>query len=194
MMEVLQNIDRSLFLFLNGFHSSFFDPVMYYGSKGILWTPFYLILVFLVARKYRWQALLIMFTAAVMITASDQLANVSKELFSRLRPSYEPGLPVHLVYAYKGGMYGFYSAHASTTFAIAVYLIMLMERYHRFCFIPVILWACFMSYTRIYLGVHYPGDILAGVVIGSLMGYLASKFYFVSADYLKKRFSSSGTA
>lgn len=190
-MEMLQNIDRNLFHFLNGFHSSFFDHVMYYGSKGILWTPLYLILVFLVARKYRWQTLIVIITATLMITVSDQLANVSKELFQRLRPSYEPGLPVHLVNAYKGGMYGFYSAHASTTFAIAVFLIMLMERYHSFFFIPVILWACFMSYTRIYLGVHYPGDIIAGAIIGSLLGYSSAKFFFFSAAYLKRRFSKS---
>jgi len=150
---------------------------MYYASKSLLWLPLYLFFLFLVIWKYKWQTLLVILFAAIMIMISDQLSNLSKDLFQRLRPSYEPGLTVHLVYAYKGGLLGFYSAHASNSFAIAVFLIMLLNNYYKYFFIPVVLWALFMSYTRIYLGVHYPGDTMAGIIMGSLIGYLFGRMF-----------------
>jgi undecaprenyl-diphosphatase len=171
----LNDIDHKLFLFLNGIHFHFLDPVMYYSSKGVLWVPLYLVFLFFVIRRLRWQALLVILFAALMITVSDQLCNLSKDYFHRLRPSYEPGLTVHLVNAYKGGLYGFYSAHASNTFAIAVFLSVLTAGYFRFFWILPFLWALFMSYTRIYLGVHYPGDILTGMIVGSLLGFVSGK-------------------
>ena len=178
MITFLHDIDRSFFLFLNGLNTTFLDPVMYYASKSILWLPLYLFFLFLVIRKYKWQTLLILILAAIMITISDQLSNLSKDFFQRLRPSNEPGLTVHLVFAYKGGMFGFYSGHASNSFAIAVFLIMLMEKHQRYFFIPVVLWAFFVSYTRIYLGVHYPGDVFAGMIVGSLIGYFCAMTSF----------------
>lgn len=160
---------------------------MYYASKSILWAPVYLLFLFLVIQKYKWQTLFILVTAAIMITISDQLCNLSKDFFQRLRPSNEPGLIVHLVRAYKGGLYGFYSAHASNSFAIAVFVIMLLGKSYRCFFIPVILWAFFMAYTRIYLGVHYPGDTLMGIIMGSIIGYLFGRLYFiVSARFWNK--------
>jgi undecaprenyl-diphosphatase len=160
---------------------------MYYSSKSVLWVPLYLVFLFFVIRKFRWQALLVIILAAVMITISDQLCNLSKDFFQRLRPSYEPGLTVHLVNAYKGGLYGFYSAHASNTFAIAVFLSILMAGYYRFFWILPFLWALFMSYTRIYLGVHYPGDILTGIIIGSLLGFgSGTLFLWISGRITEK--------
>jgi undecaprenyl-diphosphatase len=179
LIEFLQHIDRSLFLYLNGMHTPLLDQVMYYASKGLLWFPLYLVFLFLVIRKYKWQALLIILFAALMITVSDQFASLSKDFFQRLRPSNEPGLNVHLVFAYKGGQYGFYSAHASNSFATAVFLIMLLNRQYRFFFIPVLLWSCFLSYTRIYLGVHYPGDTLTGIIIGSFLGFVSAKIFLM---------------
>jgi undecaprenyl-diphosphatase len=155
---------------------------MYYGSKSVVWIPIYLIFLILVIRKFRWQTILVVLVAAVMITVSDQLCNLSKEFFHRLRPSNEPGLMVHLVNAYKGGLYGFYSAHASNTFAIASFLIVINICPNRFFLFAVLLWALFMSYTRIYLGVHYPGDTLVGIIMGSLLGSLFGlMFLWISA-------------
>jgi len=175
LIAFLHDIDRSVFLFLNGLNAPWLDPVIFYASKSMLWLPVYLFFLFLVIRKYKWQTILVLVFATVMILVSDQLCNLSKELFQRLRPSNEPGLTVHLVNAYKGGMYGFYSAHASNSFAIAVFMIMLVGKQYKYFFLPVLLWALFMAYTRIYLGVHYPGDTLAGILIGSLIGYLCGK-------------------
>ena len=112
-----------------------------------------------------------MVLAAVMILVSDQLSNLAKETFQRLRPSHEPGLMVHLVNAYKGGLYGFYSGHATNNFSIAVFLIVLAGKRFKWVWMVALPWALLMSYTRIYLGVHFPGDILAGAIMGSLIGY-----------------------
>jgi undecaprenyl-diphosphatase len=184
-LEYLNHIDHTLFLFLNGLHNPFFDNVMFQVTKSLLWIPLYLFFLYLIIRQYKWKTLLIIVLAAVMILVSDQLANLTKDIFQRLRPSHEPGLMVHLVNAYKGGEYGFYSSHASNTFSIAVFLIVLTGKRFGWIWIPAIVWAMLMSYTRIYLGVHFPGDILAGTMMGSLIGYLFGRLTL----YLKDIFS-----
>jgi len=111
----------------------------------------------------------------LMILASDQLSDLVKNTVQRLRPSHQPGLIVHIVEAYKGGTYGFYSAHATNTSSVVIFMIILLGRKYAYVYIPAILWSLFISYTRIYLGVHYPGDIFAGWIAGSLIGYLFAK-------------------
>jgi undecaprenyl-diphosphatase len=123
-----------------------------------------------------------------MILVSDQVANLAKITFERLRPSNEPGLPVHIVNAYKGGLYGFYSSHASNTFSIAVFLVVLLVKRFRWIGWITLPWALLMSYTRIYLGVHFPGDILAGIAMGCLIGYFFGRF----TVYLSSRFERNG--
>ena len=173
-LEIIKSADQSLFLFLNGLHCSFLDPIMFWGSKSLIWTPFFLFLFFLVIRQWGWNSIWILIFTALLVLMSDQLANVCKDGFERLRPSHQPGLMgIHLVNGYTGGDYGFYSGHASTTMAIAVYLIILLRSRYSLA-VPVMLgWSLFMSYTRIYLGVHYPGDILMGWLMGSVIGFIA---------------------
>ena len=172
MIEFLNHIDRTLFLFLNGFHNPFFDQVMFGATKSLIWFPLYLFFLFFVIRKYKWNTLVILVFAALMILASDQLSDLVKDTVHRLRPSNQPGLMVHIVEAYKGGTYGFYSAHATNTCSVVIFIIILLGREYAYVYIPAILWSLFTSYTRIYLGVHYPGDIFAGWIAGSLIGYL----------------------
>ena len=146
---------------------------MFAATNPVLWLPVYLFLLYLVIRKYHWNALVILLFAAAMILISDQLTNLVKETTQRLRPSHEPGLAVHLVNAYKGGLYGFYSSHASNYFGIAVFVVCLLGRFYRYLFIPLMFWALLIASTRVYLGVHYPGDIIAGMTVGCLLGYVA---------------------
>ncbi len=174
MLDSLLHLDQSLFLTLNGLHSPFFDQFFWYATKPLIWLPLYLLILTLLIREFKWKVITIIIALTLMIGASDQLANVSKYGTQRLRPSHAPEIEqvVHLVNGYKGGQYGFFSAHASTNFAVAIFFIFLLRRRYR-CMIPVLLiWASIMAYSRIYLGVHYPGDILAGILVGVILGIL----------------------
>ena len=175
MIEFLDHIDRTFFLFLNGLHNPFFDQVMFTITKSLVWIPLYLFLLFFTIRKYKWNTLVVLVFAVLMILSSDQLSDLVKDMVQRLRPSNQPGLTVHIVEAYKGGTYGFYSAHASNTFSVVGFLIVLLGRKYPYVYIPAIFWSLFISYTRIYLGVHYPGDVVAGWIAGGLIGYLFGK-------------------
>jgi undecaprenyl-diphosphatase len=172
MLQGLNSLDQTIFLFLNGLHSLFFDGVMYWGTNTLTWLPLYVLLLYLVIRKYKWQAFWILFFTALMIIFSDQLANLFKEWVARPRPTFEPGLTsVHTVNGYLGGQFGFYSAHASNNLAIAVFMIIILKRPFRYFPLLILAWAFFMAYSRIYLGVHYPGDILAGWISGGMIGW-----------------------
>lgn len=180
MIEYLDHIDRAVFLFLNGMHNPFFDKMMFAATNGALWIPLYLFFLFFVIRKYKWNTLLILVIVAIMILASDTASAFVKETVHRPRPSWQPGLMVHIVQAYKGGHWGFYSGHASNTFCVAIFLCMILGKRYWYVGLLAILWSVIMSYTRIYLGVHYPGDIISGWVAGSLFG-LICKFIVQTA-------------
>ena len=172
MLESLKSFDQTVLLFLNGLHWTFLDQVMYWGTKSLTWFPLYVLLLYLVIRRYRWQTAWILLFATFMIIFSDQLSNIFKEWIARPRPSHEPGLTgLHTVNGYLGGEFGFYSAHASTNLAIAVFMIIIVGSPFRYFPSLILVWAFFMAYTRIYLGVHYPGDILAGWLAGGLIGW-----------------------
>lgn len=192
MLEKLISFDRSLFLGLNGIHAAWLDPVMYWMSDPLLWLPFFIILLYLVIRTFKWKTLTILAAVAVMITVSDQMSNLVKHDVKRLRPSNDPGLSasIHLVKGYRGGEYGYYSAHASNTFAVAVFLIILFQKRYRYIYLFLIGWAALMTYTRIYLGVHYPLDILSGAIIGSLLGWFAGRITIYLLSEQRPKLSS----
>ena len=172
MLEILKSFDQQFFLFLNGLHFPFLDTIMFWGTNTLTWFPLYVLLLYFLILRFRWQVLWILLFTALMIIVSDQLSNIVKELVARPRPSHEAGLSgLHTVNGYRGGQFGFYSAHASTNLAIAVFMIILLGRPFPYFSTLMLAWAFFMSYTRVYLGVHYPGDILAGWIAGGLIGW-----------------------
>ena len=173
MIERLISWDTHLFLWLNSHHTPFWDQVMWFISGKIEWLPLYLILIGYLIYKYKWQAVTIIIAIIISITLADQLAfKAFKQVFERLRPSHNPEIEhlVHLVNNYRGGSYGFVSNHAANTFALAVFLCLLIR--NKLFMAGILLWACLVSYSRIYLGVHYPGDILGGAILGSLIAWL----------------------
>ncbi len=188
-MEVFKQIDQSLFLLLNDIHSIFWDKAMFLFSSREIWIPFYLLIVYVIIKTYKKNSIYILFLIGLSIVVSDQFSGLIKNLVERLRPSNDPALInlVHIVNNYKGGAYGFFSSHASNTFTVAVIATLLFK--NRTFSILIFAWAIVVSYTRIYLGLHYPGDILAGWLWGALVGF---GFYlltiFIQQRYFKSNF------
>ena len=172
MIDQLNTLDTHLFLKLNGWHSPFWDRIMWFISGKIEWLPFYILLIILLIYLFKKQSIFIVIGAIIAVILADQLAvHAFKEVIGRLRPSHDPEISdmVHIIHDYRGGLYGFVSNHAANTFSLATYLSLIVRK--RYFTIILFAWALLVSYSRIYLGVHYPGDIIGGAVLGLFIGW-----------------------
>jgi len=188
MLDALQHIDNELFLFLNGLHNSFFDFLMYWISNRFIWIVLYLWLLYLLVKKYPGkQAILVIIMVALLITVSDQLTVFLKNWFQRPRPCHNEDLAgmIHVVKDVCGGPYGFVSGHAANSFALAVFLIPLLSDRIPFFKPAILFWAGAIAYSRVYLGVHYPGDIIAGALLGFFLGFLFSRLFLYIISKVK---------
>lgn len=175
MMNFLQGIDEQILFLFNGYHTQFLDSAFMFVTQKYTWVPFYILLVGFMYHKCGWKATLgLLVGVALAITLSDQVcATYLRPVFCRLRPS-NPLNPIseyiQLVDGYRSGSYGFPSCHAANTVALATFISLLMNKYK--WSVIMIIWAVLVSSSRMYLGVHYPSDIMAGALIGMLMGWI----------------------
>jgi undecaprenyl-diphosphatase len=169
-LEPIIELDRSLFFLINGCNSTFLDGVMYAVSDKFTWIPLYLSVVYLFFKVWKRDAIWIVISALVCVILSDQIsAGLIKNLAHRLRPSHiaEWNSKIHLVREYAGGLYGFVSSHAANSFAFALFSSLVLK--NRFYTVIIFTWAILLSYSRVYLGVHYPLDVVGGAIVGLLL-------------------------
>ena len=188
-MDYLKHIDQQWLLAINGWHSEWADMLMWYISKSTTWLPLYALLVGLIVYRFGilspslcregrrgsslLRVLIILAGFAVAVGVSDFVSSgIIKPWVCRLRPTHEPEIAglIHLVNGYTGGLYGFVSSHAANTMACALLFALLYR--NKYATAGLMLWVALNCYSRMYLGVHYPADIIGGLAIGALMATL----------------------
>ncbi|MHA7129343.1 phosphatase PAP2 family protein [Algoriphagus namhaensis] len=188
MIEKLRLFDEDLFLHLNSLRADWLDPIMFQMTQTVTWLPFYAFLIYFIYKKDPKNSWWVLAGAALSILLADQLTSgFMKPFFERLRPCHDPrweGI-IHN-YGRCGGLYGFVSSHAANTFAIAMFLNLKLKG--KLKYLPwLFLWAAVISYTRIYLGVHYPFDVVLGALIGMVIGFLVwFLVVFIRRELLKQ--------
>ena len=176
-MSMLEQLDQQLFLFFNSANSPFWDKVMFFLSMKVVWAPLYLVILIYLGKKYKRKFRIIILFVILAVALTDQTALIIKYSFDRLRPCHEPSLQglVHMVKGECGGKFGFVSSHAANSFNVALLSLMFIKK--RWYSVSIIFWAAIVSYSRIYLGVHYPGDVLFGAILGALIGWSVYMMY-----------------
>lgn len=184
-ISALLDVDRYLLLSMNGSDSLFWDGCMMVYTSMSVWMPLAVVLLYvLIKNNNAKDFILLLVLIAILVTITDTVSSgICKPFFERLRPTNDPMLmyAVDTVNEYRSGMYGFTSSHASNSFGIAIFAMLLIK--NRILSLSLLIWAALNAFTRIYLGLHYPGDIIAGTLIGVLAGWGMYRFY----SYIQNR-------
>lgn len=202
MTDSLIQLDKQLLLLLNGSHSLYVDSLMTTLTTAATWIPLYIALFYLVIKNndsVRKIVAIVGCAIVCVLLAGTVDDTIVKPLVQRWRPTHDPeiGMMVDVVNGYRGGSYGFFSAHAANTFSIALFFTLLVR--NRFLSISLVVWSLVNCWTRIYLGVHFPGDILVGLLWGGAVAASVYFFYVYAiyghdnhAKYISTQYTSTG--
>ena len=172
-MEYIVSIDKQLLIFLNHTNSPFFDYFFWFFTSIPIWIPLYVTIAYVILKQNIRVGLVLVLAIVLTFILTDQISSsIFKNLFERLRPSHEPTLDglVRIFSNYRGGPFGFVSGHAANSFGLATIVSLIIR--NKWLTISLLLWAAINSYSRVYFGVHYPGDVLAGGALGVIVAYL----------------------
>lgn len=177
MLERIKELDTELLIYLNGLGSETYDKLWLIITNQFYWTPFFLVLFYLIYKKLGGkQTLYLLLFIAVLITFTDQVTNLFKYTFQRPRPCNNPEINTIIRVVQTRTSYSFFSGHAANTMAVATFLYFVLRHYFKYLGF-LFLWPLIFAYSRIYLGLHYPGDILTGYFFGALFGSLLYLVY-----------------
>ncbi len=189
MIDIQQiiSLDKQALLAINGSDSLFWDNFMWTYSGKFVWIPLAVALLYVIIKNNKWkETFLIIGMLALVILLADRISSgLFKPYFHRFRPTHDPEIMafVDIVNGYRGGRYGFVSSHAANSFGIITFVLLLIKR--KALTFALIFWAVLNCYTRMYLGVHFPGDIICGAMLGCIVGFL---IYFIY-KYLHRKIS-----
>ena len=191
MTDWISSIDTQLLLFINSHHSRLLDEIMWFSSEKWGWLPLYAFLIGTVIWKLKWRSIPFIMILALTITLTDQVSShLIKPLVHRPRPTHVPQLTgqIRVLNNYVGGLYGFVSSHAANTFGATFYFLFTLGE--RLKWMPYLMFVCasVVSYSRIYLGVHFPTDVLGGVVVGLILAAITARIQLsVEAKFYDNR-------
>jgi undecaprenyl-diphosphatase len=177
MLEKVLALDTQLFVYLNSLGSETYDGLWLIITKQFNWIPFFLLLFYLIYKKLgiKQTGYLLIFVA-VLVLATDQLTNLFKYTFQRPRPCNNPEINTFIRIVQTRTSFSFFSGHAANTMAVASFLYFIFKNQFKYFWL-LFLWPLIFAYSRIYLGLHYPIDILTGYLFGFVLGWLMYKVY-----------------
>ncbi len=182
-LDTIIEKDKELFVYLNSLGSETWDGFWLFITNQFYWTPLFLLLFYLIFKAYGWKkSLLLLLVAALLVTFSDQLVNLIKHYFERLRPNNDPFINKHIRILKTPHSFSFVSGHATTSFAVTTFMIATLKKHYKYIFL-LLIWPMLFAYSRIYIGVHFPIDIFIGMLLGIGVGFI---FYKISILFLRK--------
>lgn len=187
MLDWLKKLDTDLLLLINRCHNDFFDTIMFGASDKLIWIPFYLFLAIVLARKAPVKIWLILIFAGILITMSDQFSVFVKDHILRYRPCHNLSLQdqLHLVNNQCGGQYGFVSSHAANVMALSLFVLLLTRNKIKWLSGLMMAWCLMVSYSRIYLGQHYPADVIGGWLCGATCAWICYDLLQRASRFIK---------
>lgn len=177
MLESIIDLDKQLLLYLNGLGSEMYDPFWKFITKQTNWIPFFLVVFYLVIKKIGWKMFgWVVLITALLILVCDQTTNLVKNSVGRLRPCVDLEIGDEVRKVLIRHSKSFFSGHASNSTASTVFFFLILRRYYKYAFL-LFIFPLIFAYSRIYLGLHFPGDIITGYTVGAILGILAYKLF-----------------